>query len=158
MLVKKISSIFKAIIGIAVIIGVNGCKPPVDDGDQQAKPIFVKDVSLCDFYEGICIVNVGEDALTLNITPANTPSEKPLSVSVNLPESAVLISARVEGRDMFMGIIPLNLSQTAKTEYKATLIYGSCSSNYMVWRMFVTYRNKGVEQTAMFDFLADNDI
>lgn len=158
MLVKKISNIFKAIIGIAVIIGVNGCKPPIDDGEQQVKSKFTKDVSLCDFYQGICRVNVDEDALTLNISPANTPSEKPLSVSVNLPESAELISARVEGRDMFMGVIPLNLSQTAKTEYKASLMYGSCSSNYMVWRMFVTYRNQGVEQTAMFDFLADNEI
>ncbi|CAM3966923.1 hypothetical protein SHAQ108633_05565 [Shewanella aquimarina] len=57
---------------------------------------------------------------------------------------------------MFMGVIPVILSETAKNTYKGTLIYGSCSSNYMVWRLIASFEIDGQSKAVMYDFLADN--
>lgn len=108
------------------------------------------DPSLCQFSKGAC--TVGTVALTL--VPAHAPSEQPLDLALALPEGHQVINARIEGRDMFMGIIPVRFSPQGQAE----VIYGSCSSNYMVWRLFVTIEDdKGEQYSRVFDWLADAD-
>jgi len=123
----------------------------------DAVPKTTKDSSLCDFSVGKCTQSVAGVTFDLLITPYNTPSEKPLTLELisSVPVNNLVI--RVEGRDMFMGVIPVNLTKVDENLYNGQLIYGSCSSNYMVWRVFVTFTKEGVQHTAMFDFLADND-
>ncbi len=118
--------------------------------------VFSIDDSLCQFAQAPCQQTINGIDISLSITPEMTPSEKPLTVSLTFSEPVQLLGARVEGRDMFMGVIPLNLTETAESRYNGTLVYGSCSSNYMVWRMFVSFNVKGQQQHVMFDFLADN--
>ncbi len=58
---------------------------------------------------------------------------------------------------MFMGIIPVKLSQLNEKQYSGQLIFGSCSSNYMVWRVFVSFKQNDELHVATFDFLADSN-
>jgi len=112
--------------------------------EQQVK-IPPTDPTLCVFTQGDCIKKVGDIVLSISLSPDRVSSD----VLDNL-------QVRLEGRDMFMGIIPVNIRQLDKTTYEGQLIYGSCSSGYMVWRGFISFSRNGVEQAVIFDFLADN--
>ncbi|QSX38891.1 hypothetical protein [Shewanella sedimentimangrovi] len=60
---------------------------------------------------------------------------------------------------MFMGIIPLKLEKSDENRYQANAIYGSCSSGYMVWRLFLNLEtDAGRQQSLWVDFRADAPI
>jgi hypothetical protein len=121
---------------------------------QQDLPI---DETLCEFSLGECYQEVAGLQVGLLIDPVDTPSEKPLIVTLKSSQAITNVSMRIEGRDMFMGVIPVLLSQIKNTSYQGSLIFGSCSSNYMVWRVFVSFDYQQQPRTLMYDFLADND-
>ncbi|SQH76644.1 conserved exported protein of unknown function [Shewanella benthica] len=134
----------------------SACSP-----QQQAKtglnaPEFIKDTSLCDFSQAACNKQVAGIDLSLLITPFNTPSEKPLTLELASSEAINNVTMRIEGRDMFMGVIPVKLSKLNEKQYNGQLIFGSCSSNYMVWRAFVNFTKNGEPHVAIFDFLANS--
>lgn len=122
---------------------------------QQIKTTTT-DPTLCAFTQGDCIKRIGDIELHISLTPAHAPSEKPLTLKILSSEAIDNLQVRLEGRDMFMGVIPVNLREINKTTYEGQMIYGSCSSGYMVWRGFVRFSRNGVEQVVVFDFLADN--
>ncbi|WP_249553682.1 hypothetical protein [Shewanella sp. 8A] len=123
--------------------------------EQQVK-IPPTDPTLCVFTQGDCIKKVGDIVLSISLSPDRAPSEKPLTLKLLSSNVLDNLQVRLEGRDMFMGIIPVNIRQLDKTTYEGQLIYGSCSSGYMVWRGFISFSRNGVEQAVIFDFLADN--
>lgn len=139
---------------------LTGCekapKAPKQDVKAANETAFEIDPSLCDFHQKTCDKKLGETLISLAISPEDTPSEKPLTVTLSSSESLENLQVRVEGRDMFMWVIPLILSETSKNTYQGTLIYGSCSSNYMVWRLIASFEIGGQSKTIMYDFLADN--
>jgi len=122
--------------------------------EQTNLPI---DETLCQFSAGKCYKEVADVQVGLLIDPINTPSEKPLMVTLNSNQAITNISMRIEGRDMFMGIIPVSLTKIQNNLYQGQLIFGSCSSNYMVWRVFVSFDYQQQSRTLIYDFLADND-
>ncbi|MFG7353388.1 hypothetical protein ACGMNB_20725 [Shewanella oncorhynchi] len=127
---------------------------------EDAKQVTLKsslDPSLCQFSRGDCVKRVGDVELTFRLSPGSAPSEKPLTLQLlsSMPISNVQI--RLEGRDMFMGVIPVNVKQTDEMTYIGQMVYGSCSSGYMVWRGFVSFNLNGETKTAVFDFLADDN-
>ena len=124
---------------------------------SSADAPFLVDKTLCEFGLKACTQTVKDITVTLAISPTDTPSERPLDVYLDFTKPVDDLSVRVEGRDMFMGVIPIKLAQTAENRYQGNLIYGSCSSNYMVWRMFVSFSLDGQSQTVLFDFLADSN-
>ncbi|MCG9696680.1 hypothetical protein [Shewanella sp. Isolate11] len=122
----------------------------------ESQSQFEIDDSLCQFKQSECKQTIADLLISLTISPENTPSEKPLQIDLDFSKPVENLSGRIEGRDMFMGIIPVNLSQTSENHYQATTVYGSCSSNYMVWRLLVSFIYQGQPRTVIFDFLADN--
>ncbi|WP_394131682.1 hypothetical protein [Shewanella maritima] len=137
-----------------LLILLVGCR----DVEEEVIKKHPLDNSLCNFNQGECNQIVADLTVSLSITPEHAPSELPLNVKLNFSQDVENVKFLVEGRDMFMGIIPGSLHQVSdsKTQYEGELIYGSCSSNYMVWRMFVSFDYQQQSQTVLFDFLADN--
>ncbi|BAJ02143.1 hypothetical protein [Shewanella violacea] len=133
-----------------------GCTPEQQAETDLPPSILVEDTSLCNFSQAPCNKQVTGINLLLLVTPFNTPSGKPLTIKLASSEAISDVKMRVEGRDMFMGVIPVNLSKLNEKQYNGTLIYGSCSSNYMVWRAFVSFTHKGESHVTHFDFLADS--
>lgn len=160
MLHKQITRINITVISLLSTLLLSACSEPnnsVVKGDETGQiAAFTVDQTLCQFAQKPCQQTINDIDVSLSISPGSTPSEQPLAVSLTFSKPVKLLSARVEGRDMFMGVIPLNLTENDKSSYKGTLIYGSCSSNYMVWRMFVSFSVAEQQQHVMFDFLADN--
>lgn len=135
-----------------VMLNLTGCN---ENPDKQLENQPV-DPTLCAFTQGECVKKVGDLILRVSLSPEHAPSEKPLKLKILSSDALDNVRVRVEGRDMFMGILPINIRQHNKTTYEGQLIYGSCSSRYMVWRGFISFSRNGVEQTVIFDFLADN--
>ncbi|MCL1112845.1 hypothetical protein L2703_04435 [Shewanella basaltis] len=119
---------------------------------------FPQDTTLCQFSSGVCYKKVADLSVGLMIEPVHTPSEKPLNVTLHFSQAITNIVMRIEGRDMFMGVIPVSLSAIQDNQVTGTLIFGSCSSDYMVWRVFVSFDYQGKSRTLMYDFLADSPI
>ncbi|WP_082930641.1 hypothetical protein [Shewanella woodyi] len=154
MLPVKFLSQLRLYFPLLIIFSLMGCskeKSPETSG-------FVQDDTLCQFHLGYCDKNVADINLQLLITPFDTPSEKPLNISIISSKEIDDLKVRIEGRDMFMGVIPVNMNKAGENIYKGELIYGSCSSDYMVWRAFVSFTLKGEAKVAIFDFLADNQV
>lgn len=152
MLPVNLPSCKASIIALFLMFSCVACTP---DKKQETTPLVI-DNSLCNFHDAACKKQVANTQLSLLITPLSAPSEKPLTLTISSSEAISNVKVRIEGRDMFMGIIPVNIVQTNESEYNGELIFGSCSSNYMVWRTFVTFTKNGEQHVAIFDFLADN--
>ncbi|MCJ8296076.1 MAG: hypothetical protein MJK15_16860 [Colwellia sp.] len=68
-------------------------------------------------------------------------------------QSITNISAYLEGKDMFMGKVPVFFEQSGKEGvYSAQSLLASCSEEHMDWRMWITIELKGQEQTFFVDF------
>ncbi|WP_237524195.1 hypothetical protein [Shewanella sp. KX20019] len=147
------SVVLRVLYTLFMAVIVSGCEP--DNGKNVTS--FKQETGLCNFQKGACSNTVDGTELNLRITPWNTPSEKPLELSLSSSVPLEKVKIRVEGRDMFMGIIPVNLAQETETSYNAPLIYGSCSSGYMVWQAIVSYEQDGIEKFTIFEFLADSE-
>lgn len=139
-------------LGILIVLLTVACSD--DFAHQEAKNN--RDKNLCQFQQGACIQTIDKNTISLSFTPKFAPSEVPIQVKINTSQVVNNLSMRLEGRDMFMGIIPVTLSQKNNYEYNASIIYGSCSSGYMVWRAFIHYEKDGQDYNLHFDFLADN--
>lgn len=127
---------------------------------EDAKQVTHKsssDPSLCQFSAGDCVKQVDDIKLAISLSPANAPSEKPLTLRLLASTPIKNVQIRLEGRDMFMGVIPVNVKQTDEMTYIGQMVYGSCSSGYMVWRGFVSFEANGENKATVFDFLADNN-
>ncbi|TKB50446.1 hypothetical protein FCL40_04640 [Ferrimonas sediminicola] len=108
---------------------------------------------LCRFDQGACHTTQAGKTLSLSLSPGNAPSEQPLALILDKPEGWRLISAVVEGRDMFMGRLPVSFDERGR----GSLMYGSCASGYMVWRLNLLMEDDaGLEHHVAFDWLADH--
>ncbi|WP_434931871.1 hypothetical protein ACRWQM_08620 [Shewanella sp. HL-SH5] len=126
-----------------------------DSNKVEVESSFKADTSLCDFYTGSCNQKVDNVEVQLTFKQPNAPSESPIDLSIQFSTPVTDVKMTVEGRDMFMGIIPVFLQKTNSQSFDAQLIYGSCSSNYMVWRANVSFEHEGISRSVWFDFLAD---
>ena len=81
-------------------------------------------------------------------------AETPFHLTLRSKESSVVsVSGYLEGKDMFMGKIPLIFEQNAN-EYTARVLLGACSQPSMTWRMWLTFKDEdtGEELTRFVDF------
>ncbi|GAW97285.1 hypothetical protein MTCD1_02911 [Colwellia marinimaniae] len=65
------------------------------------------------------------------------------------------ISAYLEGKEMFMGKVPVFFEQTDNTGvFIAQSLLASCGDEHMAWRLWLTVELKGQEQTFFVDFIS----
>ncbi|MCL1077268.1 hypothetical protein D5R81_04885 [Parashewanella spongiae] len=145
-------SITKIFTLIIIILVVQGCGKKTDENIKPDQ----NDRSLCQFSVGSCNKKVAGVDFSILINPETIPSEKMLHLTLQTNQKVDAISARVEGRDMFMGVIPVTLKGVDKSHYSSDFILGSCASGYMVWRLFISAEVNGKAVSVFFDFLADN--
>jgi hypothetical protein len=68
-------------------------------------------------------------------------------------KSITKVSAYLEGKDMFMGKVPVFFDQGAnESTYVAQSLLASCSEDQMVWRLWVTVEIVEKTQTFFVDF------
>ncbi|WP_298774242.1 hypothetical protein [uncultured Shewanella sp.] len=119
---------------------------------------FQPDPDVCHFQTSGCQKSLDDIAvaLTLILSRPDAPSETPFEFSLSTNQVVENVTMRLEGRDMFMGVIPIRLTQISDKDYSGHLLYGSCSSGYMVWNAIVTFNYLGRHHEVLFAILADN--
>lgn len=119
---------------------------------EQDKP-QINDQSYCDFSAGTCVQTYAFGSFELDANPNVVMSENEIffSLTSKSKQPMKIKSAWLEGKDMFMGKIPLFFEQNNGVYHANTLI-GACTEEQMIWTMRVELEINEKIETAMFDF------
>ncbi|WP_025820354.1 hypothetical protein [Shewanella marina] len=151
------------LVGLVCLLSVQlltGCHQDqtIDEALQPKKTASSAIVAtFCNFYDELCIQTIAGNEVSLTMSQANTPSETPLSATITSQLPVTNIKMTLSGRDMFMGVIPTQITRIADRVYESEFIYGSCSSGNMIWRAKITLTVAGKDLYYYFDFKADNN-
>ncbi|MCL1125990.1 hypothetical protein [Shewanella surugensis] len=114
------------------------------------------DLSLCQFQGHDCQREVAGIEVNLDLSRPDAPSETAFDFSLSTSKRVDNVTMRLEGRDMYMGKIPVRLSAHEGQQFSGKMIYGHCSSGYMVWNVIVNFEYQGQSRSIIFPILADN--
>ncbi len=117
-----------------------------------------KGTLLCDFEYSPCAFNSSQGKAWLQAEPAiiKTENEITFSLSFDDPSNVVIKTARLEGKDMYMGVIPVFFTKVGE-QYRGGAMLGACMHDKMVWQMFVEIEVDGKPQTLVYDFYSEQD-
>lgn len=94
--------------------------------------------SLCSLNQQSCLLeSKAGSPVTLQLSPLPPAAERELQLRVSGLPASVMPQGTVEGRDMYMGVIPLVFTRQGN-EWVAAFQVGSCTSDKMVWLVDVT--------------------
>ncbi len=92
--------------------------------------------SFCHLTNGTCELWLTEGLMTVSLAgPLQT--EEPLDITVKLPADLAIKQARIEGANMYMGVIPVLLSEQSGGVWSGWFMLGSCSEPRMQWQLLI---------------------
>lgn len=108
---------------------------------------------ICEFEHGPCTFEnqFGQFLLKANPEVIRTESEIIFQLSHYALESVTIESAYLEGRDMYMGRIPLFFEKRNGRLLASTML-GACIEDEMVWQMIVNAKLEDVSFTMTYYF------
>ena len=93
--------------------------------------------TLCNLNQQSCALESKAGAVvTLQLSPLPPVAESELQLRVSGLSATAVPQGTVEGRDMYMGVIPLVFTRQ-EGDWVASFQVGSCTSDKMVWRVNV---------------------
>ncbi|WNC74128.1 hypothetical protein RGQ13_09100 [Thalassotalea psychrophila] len=109
----------------------------------------------CDFTRSGCFKTYNFGVFELNASPNIIKAENEIFFSlISKSKHPIKIkSAWLEGKEMFMGKIPLFFEENSGVFTTNTLI-GACTKEQMIWTMFVEVQINDKIETLMFDFVS----
>ncbi len=160
---------FKPISFIAISLFIIACKPVTEQGNVIAKqmplPQCIESQSKCEIITGLASFSIKfSQVKMIDKVKTELPFVIELSQLVsnvtepNLakPMSITKVSAYLEGKDMFMGKVPVffDLADN-KNVYLAQSLLANCSEEQMIWRLWITVQVGEQEQTSFIDFTSE---
>lgn len=104
---------------------------------------------ICDLSHTPCSALMGEKPLTVAIKELPLRAEHDFAIVITGGDPASKpIKVWLEGRDMFMGTIPVSFEQIAGG-WQGTTLVGSCTSPVMVWLLNIEWSNGQRQQLAL---------
>ncbi|OSP50565.1 hypothetical protein B7G55_10770 [Aeromonas hydrophila] len=104
---------------------------------------------ICDLSHSLCPLQAGNKPLTARIASLPVQAERDFVIQLQGGDPAVTpVKAWLEGRDMFMGTIPVNFEATEQG-WQGTTLVGSCTSPLMVWLLNIEWSNGQRQQLAL---------
>jgi len=64
-----------------------------------------------------------------------------------------VIDAKIVGKEMFMGRIPVTFTNLGKGIFSAKTLVGACTTSTMIWQLQINVAVNGIEELLLFDFL-----
>jgi len=125
--------------------------------EQQVPSMAEKqqNVSLlrCD-YQQACEFITEQGTFFLDIKNLPIKAEQWIDFELRTPTQTVLVnSAKIVGKSMFMGRIPVTFKRASEQRFSAKALVGACTTAQMIWSLEITVENDGVEQVLSFDFM-----
>ncbi len=101
---------------------------------------------------------MGELSILFNVERVLTEQMFNVVIRKELDDVEISVKAHLEGKDMFMGKIPLFFKELDNGDIASEILLGSCSDELMVWRMFLTITsstNKDNDSVSTEHFIVD---
>ncbi|MFB2864786.1 hypothetical protein [Aeromonas sp. MdU4] len=115
---------------------------------STTKSVQIKD-QICDLSHNSCSLQIDGKPLTVLIPQLPVRAEHDFVLRLEGGDPAITpVKAWLEGRDMFMGTIPVSFEQIAGGWQGSTLV-GSCTSSMMVWLLNIEWSNGVHQQLAL---------
>jgi hypothetical protein len=170
--------VYKAFSSIAILLLISACTPDSKPGSKTVQKIppaqCIESQSQCEITTELSTFSLkfSQIKLTNNIktelpftlelrqqindlntltsaqqADATKPNEN--SNQVNITK----VSAYLEGRDMFMGKVPVFFEKSKESQtYTAESLLANCTEEQMVWRLWLTVESEGESQNFFVDF------
>ena len=103
---------------------------------------------ICDLSHTSCNTRLGDKPLTVRVVSLPVQAERDFVIQLQGGDPVTPVKAWLEGRDMFMGTIPVNFEATEQG-WQGTTLVGSCTSPLMVWLLNIEWSNGQRQQLAL---------
>jgi len=116
-----------------VVFFITSCKPSVQKVQLLAKPQCLKSQSRCNIK-----TSIGTFTLNFNVSKVKVETPFTMQVSYVGKQEIINISGYMEGKNMFMGKIPLLFkSESIKNTFSAETMLVACTEPKMEWRVWI---------------------
>jgi hypothetical protein len=109
-----------------------------------------KIVPHCLEQQSQCVINTkyGDVSVLFDVEKVLTEHAFSIRLEGDFLSEEFIVESYLEGKDMFMGKIPLFFELDAKNTFISEALLGSCSEKKMTWRLWLTIKknNKGANQ------------
>jgi len=146
-MLKTISVIF------IIIFSLSACKPKVDKMPQLNKP-------QCLTSQSVCVIKTTMGKFTVGFNVAEVKVETPFSIIVSYTgkQKIETINGYMEGKNMFMGKIPLLFKNNLNNNrFIAGTMVVACSEPKMTWRVWIKakYQSENLQKEMVQGFFVD---
>jgi len=136
------------------------CSPQSNNNSIYVKPV-------CISSQSECIKNTpwGEVSIRFNVDEIVSETSFKVVLEVGNAKQNLHITGYLEGKDMYMGKIPL-FFESRQQMYSSNVLIGSCAEPKMIWRMWLTiteekqdkiHQAKAVETQFFIDFTSSRN-
>jgi hypothetical protein len=157
---KEDCTVFKLLFLITILLSVSACKPITEqDGSlaqQMPSPQCIESQSQCKITTELADFSIKFSQLHLS---DKVKTELPFvielaQIDTGVEQSSITkVSAHLEGKDMFMGKVPVFFEKdTESNNYLAQSLLANCTEEQMIWRLWVTVVYAEQEQSFFIDF------
>jgi len=149
----------KQLLSIAVLLLISACKPI----NEQEKQTIPNEPAQCIKSQSECEIRTQNANFTVKFSQHKLSdtikTELPFSIELHqsshftqpAKQAIIKVSAYLEGKDMFMGKVPVFFNKESDI-YLAESLLASCSEERMVWRLWITVDMIDNSQTFFVDF------
>ena len=104
---------------------------------------------ICDLSHTPCSALIGDKPLTVAIKELPLRAEHDFAIAISGGDPAIKpVKAILEGKDMFMGTIPVSFEQI-DGQWQGVTQVGSCTSPVMIWLLNIEWSNGQRQQLAL---------
>ena len=157
---KTFENVLKQLTLVSFLLLSSACKPVSEESSVSIASALVAQCidsqSQCEINTELADVSVKFSQHQLS---GKVKTELPFFIELtpvsqkNTMQSMTKVSAYLEGKDMFMGKVPVFFEPTDKDNvYLAQSLLASCSEEQMVWRLWITMEMEDKAQTFFVDF------
>ena len=112
-------------------------------------------LSSCD-YRDACEFITEQGTFFLSIKNLPIKAEEWIHFELLTPAENVQIkSAKIVGKSMFMGRIPVKFNKTSDALFSAKSLVGACTTPQMVWELQITTSIGAKDELLAFDFMVE---
>jgi len=161
--------VIKQLFFITTLLLISACKPVTEQGSdmvQQMPPTqCIDSQSQCEIVTELASFSIKFSQFQMiDKVKAELPFVIELSQLVsnvtkpNVAKSMSItkVSAYLEGRDMFMGKVPVFFEKAeGSNKFIAQSLLANCTEELMVWRLWITVKVGEQEQTSFVDFTSE---
>ncbi len=159
MCIKRFNNVLKKLPLVGLLLLTSACKPVSEQGPSSivstVVPLCIDSQSQCEISTELARFSIKFSQHQLS---DKVKTELPFTIELsqlqnNSEQRITQVSAYLEGKDMFMGKVPVFFDKTDnKSVYLAQSLLANCSEEQMIWRLRLTVEMVEQTQTFFVDF------